>query len=83
VKVRKTGKNALGILQVWEQLEVGPVQLQPHKLTAPYRVHEKGNVHELELVYRFEENVFTPGEPESENLAAMLAAQVALNYGLF
>jgi hypothetical protein len=36
-----------------------------------------------DLAYRFEEDVFVPGEPASLNLASMLAAQAALNYGLF
>ncbi len=80
---RGATKSLLEILRVWDRLEVGPVRLQPNKLTAPYCVHHQGKRHELELAYRFEENLFDPGEAESENLAAMLAAQVALNYGLF
>lgn len=35
------------------------------------------------MIYSYEESVFNPGEPESQNLADMIAAQVARNYGLF
>jgi hypothetical protein len=35
------------------------------------------------LIYRFEENVFEIECAESHNLASMIAAQVAINYGLF
>ncbi|MEX1309997.1 MAG: creatininase family protein, partial [Candidatus Sulfomarinibacteraceae bacterium] len=31
----------------------------------------------------YDEDVFSPGDPASANLASMIAAQVALNYGLF
>ena len=38
---------------------------------------------ETELIYRYEEDVFDPDDPAALNLASMIAAQVALNYGLF
>ena len=38
---------------------------------------------QTELIYTYEEDVFDPERPESRNLADMIAAQVALNYGLF
>jgi len=49
----------------------------------PYRVLASGVETTLELSYRFGEPVFQPGSPECENLASMMTAQVALNYGLF
>jgi creatinine amidohydrolase/Fe(II)-dependent formamide hydrolase-like protein len=70
-------------LLVWDRLEVGPVALEPRRLRARYRVQLGERVEETELIYRYEQPVFEPGEPESENLAALIAAQVALNYGLF
>jgi len=76
-------QDPLSVLGVIRRLEVGPVQLKPRVMTAPYRVTRDGEVHENELIYRFEEDVFAPGEPASINLASMMAAQVALNYGLF
>ncbi|MEJ2234196.1 MAG: creatininase family protein [Syntrophobacterales bacterium] len=76
-------KDPLSVLGVIRRLEVGPVQLKPRVMTAPYRVTKNGEVHENELIYRFEEDVFVPGEPASINLASMMASQIALNYGLF
>lgn len=35
------------------------------------------------VVCRYEQDVFVPGGPVDENLAALVVAQVALNYGLF
>ncbi|MGD8776644.1 MAG: hypothetical protein PVF44_15130, partial [Syntrophobacterales bacterium] len=72
-------KDPLNVLGVIRRLEVGPVQLKLRVMTAPYRVTRDGEVHENELIYRFEEDVFVPGEPASINLASMMAAQVALN----
>jgi creatinine amidohydrolase/Fe(II)-dependent formamide hydrolase-like protein len=70
-------------LVVIDRLEVGPVRVEPQRLVAPYRV-VKGNLEEAtELIYRYEEPVFDPQEPDSRHLAALVAAQVALNYGLF
>ena len=70
-------------LKIFDCLEVGPVKLERSRLTAPYRLSFDGKQDEFELIYRFEEPVFSPGELESRNLADMMAAQVALNYGLF
>ena len=75
--------NSLKILQVIDSLEVGPVKLEPRRLIAPYTVSTAGNSVTQELIYTYEEAVFQPAEAASQNLAAMVAAQVALNYGLF
>ncbi len=71
------------VLLVFDRLEVGPVKLEPKRLLAPYRIFLDGQEHRTELIYRYEEAVFQPHEAESQNLADMIAAQVALNYGLF
>ncbi len=76
-------ENPFKALMVIDRLEVGPVVLRPEKLSAPYRVFQNGEVRQNELVFRYEEAVFDPADPASRNLAAMIAAQVALNYGLF
>jgi hypothetical protein len=89
--VRKVVKNKkvpqegdpLAVLGVIDRLEVGPVELEHRKLKAAYRVTRDGQVHTMELIYRFQEDVFVPCDPESFNLASMIAAQVAVNYGLF
>jgi creatinine amidohydrolase/Fe(II)-dependent formamide hydrolase-like protein/7-cyano-7-deazaguanine synthase in queuosine biosynthesis len=75
--------DPLDILGVVQRLEVGPVKLEKRRLTTPYTVRQKGKADSTELIYRFEEDVFKPEEPESLNLASMISAQVALNYGLF
>ncbi|MGD8292366.1 MAG: creatininase family protein [Desulfobacterales bacterium] len=75
--------DPLSILNVFERLEVGPVKLEPRRLIAPYRLFYNGKMEQTELIYSYEEAVFDPSEPESQNLANMIAAQVALNYGLF
>ncbi|MGD9018429.1 MAG: creatininase family protein, partial [Desulfobacterales bacterium] len=80
---RSSDDGPLSRLLVIDRLEVGPIDIAPKRLKAPYRIHQDGGVFETELVYSYEESVFSPEEPESQNLASMIAAQVALNYGLF
>ena len=75
--------DPLSALQVFDRLEVGPVKHEPRRLMAPYRLVWDGREDQTELIYSYEETVFDPAEPESRNLADMIAAQVALNYGLF
>lgn len=70
-------------LLVFDRLEVGPVRLERKRLIAPYRLFFDGQTEETELIYSYEETVFDPSEAESKNLADMIAAQVALNYGMF
>ncbi len=76
-------KDPFSVLTVFDRLEVGPVRLEPKRLIAPYRLYLDGQEHRTELIYRYEQAVFEPSEPESQNLADLIAAQVALNYGLF
>jgi len=70
-------------LQIFETLQVGPIQLEPRRMIAPYRLTWKGGEDRTRLIYRFEEMVFDPGDEMSYNLASMMAAQIAINYGLF
>jgi hypothetical protein len=69
-------------LRAFDCLEVGPVRVERQRLLCPYRVHG-GRGGRTALIYHYEEPVFEPGDPATENLAAMIGAQVALNYGLF
>ena len=80
---KKTSDDPLSALQVFDRLEIGPVKLEPKRLLAPYRLFWDGKEDQTELIYSYEETVFDPLEPESRNLADMIAAQLALNYGLF
>jgi len=70
-------------LQVINRLEVGPIRLEPRRVIAPYTVSQGTQQDSIDLMYHFDEDVFDPAEPTSKNLASMIAAQVALNYGLF
>ncbi len=70
-------------LVVIDELRVGPLRLEKNRLAAPYRVRAKGLEDSTELIYSFGEPVFEPGDPGSQNLASFMAAQLALNYGLF
>jgi creatinine amidohydrolase/Fe(II)-dependent formamide hydrolase-like protein len=79
----KTTHDSLSALQVFDRLEIGPLKYEPRRLMAPYRLVWDGREDQTELIYSYEETVFDPAEPESQNLADMIAAQVALNYGLF
>ena len=79
----KVSAQPLAPLLIWDRLEVGPVRVEPRRLTATYTVVRAGRRESTDLIYSYEEDVFTPGEAADENLAAMITAQVALNYGLF
>jgi creatinine amidohydrolase/Fe(II)-dependent formamide hydrolase-like protein len=75
--------SALSVFHVIDKLTVGPVATGKNNLTAPYVVSRDGKTSEETLSYRYEEDVFDPTDPASLNLASLIAAQVALNYGLF
>ncbi|MBN1273490.1 MAG: creatininase family protein [Candidatus Aminicenantes bacterium] len=75
--------DSLLSLKCLYRLEVGPVVLKPRRLSAPYRVIWGNEKRTFDLVYSYQENIFDPQDPVSVNLAGMIAAQVALNYGLF
>ena len=81
----RSGKVGAGLdsLLVWDALEVGPVRLEPRRLTVRYTVRAGGKAESTELAFRYGEDVFDPDDPGSVNLASMIAAQPALNYGLF
>jgi creatinine amidohydrolase/Fe(II)-dependent formamide hydrolase-like protein len=74
--------NPLQSLLVLDRIEVGPVEITTRGLQARYRVWVDGESDETVLAYRYEEDVFDPADPGALNLASMVAAQVALNYGL-
>lgn len=75
--------DPLSRLQVLDRLEVGPVQVGPDRIVAPYQLTTSSSSSTTELVFRYEEPVFDPDDEAHINMASMIAAQVALNYGLF
>ena len=76
-------EDPLAALEVIDRLEVGPVTLLADRLKVPYRVFRDDGEDVFDLAYRYGEEVFDPRSPADHNLAAMIGAQVALNYGLF
>ncbi len=62
---------------------MGPVDLEENRLSCPYTVFRGKDASTFRLIYRYQEEVFEPGEPGDHDLALMIASQVALNYGLF
>lgn len=81
---RKAKASAtLRALQVIDELVIGPVRVERRRVTAPYTVVQRGSKHTIEHVFRYGEDVFDPKDPADHNLACMVVAQVALNYGLF
>jgi hypothetical protein len=76
-------EGPLDALSVIDRMDVGPVKVERNRLLCPYRVTRNGKSDTEVLIYRFEEGVFAPDEAASLNLASMIAAQAALNYGLF
>ncbi|MDH3284492.1 MAG: mycofactocin biosynthesis peptidyl-dipeptidase MftE [Acidobacteriota bacterium] len=80
---RDRRRDPLRPLAVIDRLDVGPVELKDDRVTTPYVVTRGGTTDRIDLVYRYEEPVFDPSREEDRNLAAMIGAQLALNYGLF
>jgi hypothetical protein len=70
-------------LEVFDELRVLAPKLEPNRATAAYVIVMGDRTDRFDLIYRFEEDVFDPENPACQNLAAMMTAQVALNYGLF
>lgn len=77
-----TAAASLERLLVLDRLEVGPVALEPDRATATYTAVAGDRAESTRLAYRWEQPVFGDA-PADRNLAAMVTAQVALNYGLF
>ncbi len=76
-------KDPLSPLLVWDRLEVGPPRIEPRRIRAAYTVVRREGTATVDLTFSWEEDVFDPADPGDANLAAMILAQVALNYGLF
>ncbi|MBN1301655.1 MAG: creatininase family protein [Melioribacteraceae bacterium] len=76
-------QNEIKKLVVLDTLEVGPVLLEKRRMIAPYKVINKNRIETKEFIYSYEEDVFNPSDNSHLNIASVMAAQVALNYGLF
>ena len=74
---------AIELLRVIDKLEVGPVRVEPDRLVTTYKIYQKDSIKEAELIYKYQEPVFNQDDAVDQNLANMITAQVAINYGLF
>jgi creatinine amidohydrolase/Fe(II)-dependent formamide hydrolase-like protein len=82
--MKRTQPDDITQLGVIDRLEIGPVRLEKKRLVAPYKVTKNKTSESFDLIYRYQEDVFDDAEnPGSANLAPMIAAQMAINYGLF
>lgn len=75
--------SPLDALKVIDRLEIGPLKLQKKRLISKYTLIKDNKEDDFELIFNYKDEVFNPNEHDSQNLGAMIAAQAALNYGLF
>lgn len=71
------------VLKVIDSLEVGPILISSERISAVYTIRIGKRVETIDLIYKYEEDVFNPDGAFDLNLASMILVQVALNYGLF
>ncbi|MGW8316925.1 MAG: hypothetical protein ACWGNV_15115 [Bacteroidales bacterium] len=70
--------------KVHEKLTVKLSTIEPRSVKASYTVEKfTGEKASYELIYTYEKAYFNRKDPHDINLASMMLAQVALNYGLF
>lgn len=71
-------------LVVFELLKVHDLTIEPKRVKARYTlVNGAGEEVSTELIYSYDHPYFDRKNPVDVNLASMMAAQVAMNYGLF
>jgi len=69
---------------VHKKLYIGNIKIEPRKVTAEYRIVRKNNTTINYLFdYSYEKNYFDKSDSDDVNLASIMLAQVAINYGLF
>lgn len=69
---------------VFESLTVHDLSVLPRQIKANYSLLKKdGEAVSTELIYSYDEAVFKSNRWEDVNMASMMVAQVAMNYGLF
>ena len=71
-------------LVVFSKLKVHQLVVEPKRVKATYTVFKKdGSEVSNELIYSYDSIYFNKTTETDVNLASMMLAQVALNYGLF
>lgn len=69
---------------VLRKLSVGQLKVEGRQVKAVYTVEDlDGQRESTELIYSYDKKRFDPADLHDVNLASMMVAQVALNYGLF
>ncbi|WP_111706249.1 hypothetical protein [Lutibacter citreus] len=70
--------------KVLRKLSVKNIYIESKKVKASYLVEKySGETTSFELIYSYDHSYFNKKNPEDINLASIMLAQVALNYGLF
>jgi 7-cyano-7-deazaguanine synthase in queuosine biosynthesis len=70
--------------KVLKSLKVKDIRIEPRKVSASYCVEKfTGEISSYDFAYSYEKPYFDKNDPEDINLASMMLAQVAINYGLF
>ncbi len=76
--------NDIRALVVFNELKVHQVIIESKRVKATYTlVKNDGETVSNELIYSYKETYFDKSCAEDANMASMMVAQVALNYGLF
>ena len=74
----------LNSFRMLKKLSVKHLRVEPKKVKASYIVEKiSGETTSYDLIYSYEKAYFNKKSYEDINLASMMLAQVALNYGLF
>ena len=74
----------LDSFMVLRKLSVKNIHIESKKVKAAYCVEKfTGETTSFELIYSYEEAIFSKNNPADANLASMMLAQLAINYGLF
>ena len=69
---------------VLKKLSVNNIQIEPKRVKADYSVETfSGRTDSYALIYSYNTSFFHRNNAADINLASMMLAQVALNYGLF
>jgi 7-cyano-7-deazaguanine synthase in queuosine biosynthesis len=76
--------NSIESLVVLKRLSIKNISIEPKKVKAEYCVEKfSGETESYDLIYSYDYPWFDKSDPADVNLASMMLAQVALNYGLF
>lgn len=69
---------------VLKKLSVKNIRIEPKQVKAEYCIeHFNGNTFGYDFIYSYEYSYFNKKEAKDVNLASMMLAQIAINYGLF